>query len=77
MCACEEVFSRAHGKPLPKSASVSQWKTPGDSDDERASGATSDQDQDNDVASWTKEIEDRGLFASTCNAHCVLINGDC
>ena len=49
---------------------------PGGPEDEKASGATSDQDTVDDNATWEEEIGDHGLFAATCNAHSILINGD-
>ena len=45
-------------------------------EEEKASGATSDRDLAEDVDRWEKEVADHGLFAATCNDHCILINVD-
>ena len=76
MCACEELFFRAVTPPLPAPVPVSKLKIPIASDEDCASGTTSDQDFDNgNETAWEKE-EGQGLFSSNCTAHCILINGN-
>ena len=80
VCACEEVLTRTYPVTLPATAPpkpLNQLNTPvvslSASDDDKASGSTSDHDPDN--VAWQKETDDHGLFASTRDAHCILIDG--
>ena len=80
VCACEEAITRTYpavqpgtAPPKPLNQLVAPLVSPNVSDDDKASGSTSDQDTDR--ADWQKESDNHGLSASACDARCILIDG--
>ena len=75
LCACGDMISRIYPERKPHPQLLSHLKMPLASDDsDKTSGSSSDRE----ILewSWAGARSMGGLFASTCNAHCVLINGD-
>ena len=80
VCACEDFLSRVYPehhrlqappKQLLQLATTSASQVP--SDEDKTSGRTSDPEQDE--SSRTTRRQQDGVLASTCDAHCILVNG--
>ena len=74
ICACGGRFPRIYNTP--ESAPhkpIPQLLTPTVSGDDRTSGSPCNRGEDEQH--WEEAWKRDGLFASTCDAHCILVNG--